>query len=280
MKKLIKFFILIIVVFLSILLYGRFIGTKNIITKEYKIINSNLTNDYYGLKIVHISDIHYGRITHKKELKELVDKVNKTKPDIVVFTGDLVDKDTELSNEQADEISSILSKINVTVDKFAITGDHDIKLKNWNLIIENAGFKNLNDTYETIYLESDRFIVISGLSSNLNNQTDIKDRIKTTEEFLKGKEKPIYSILLMHEPDYVKDIDLSNYNLVLAGHSHNKQVNIPINPSLPKGAKKYYKAHYKIKQTDLYISGGIGTSSYNFRLRNKPSFNLYRMVNK
>ena len=279
MKKLIKLFIIIIILCLVTLLYSRFIATKNIQIKEYKVINKNITNDYYGLKIVHITDIHYGRITFEKELKELVNKVNKVKPDIVVLTGDLIDKDTKLTSEEADKISNILNKINVTIDKYAITGDNDTKFDNWNLIIENAGFKNLNDNYDTIYLEPERHILISGLSSSIKNKTDIKGRIKTTEDAL--KDKPIYSILLIHEPDYIKDINIDNFNLVLAGHSNNGQINLPfITPILPKGSKKYYKPYYKINKTDLYISSGIGTSNYNFRFLNKPSFNLYRLTNK
>lgn len=281
MKKLIKIFVIIILFCLTILLYSRFIATKNIQIREYKIVNKNMNNDYYGLKIVHITDIHFGRITFEKELNELVKKVNKVKPDIVVLTGDLIDKDTKLTNEEADKVANILDKINATIDKYAITGDNDTKFENWNLIIENAGFKNLNDTYETIYLESDRHIIISGLSSSLNNKTDIKERIKSSEETI-DKEKPIYSILLLHEPDYIKNINTEYFDLILAGHSNNGQINIPFMGPLilPKGSKKYYKSYYKINKTDLYISSGIGTSNYNFRLLNKPSFNLYRMTNK
>ena len=63
--------------------------------KEYKIINNNIGN-FYGLKIVHVTDLHYG-MTNEKKLKKLVKEINLTKPDIVLFTGDLVDKNTEYS---------------------------------------------------------------------------------------------------------------------------------------------------------------------------------------
>lgn len=286
MKKIIKFFIIFIIIIILILLYSRFIGTKNIQIKEYKIINKNFDDEYYGLKIVHITDIHYGRITHEKELKELVKKVNKTKPDIIVFTGDLINKDTKLNNEDSDKIASILSKMNARVGKYAISGDNDTKFKNYDLIIENSGFKNLNDKYDTIFLENNRYILITGLSSNLNNK-NITEKLTKTEEYLKDKkedELPMYSILMMHEPDYINDINIKNYNLILAGHSLNGQIRLPfigaLKFNLPKGSKKYYNPHYNIKNTDLYISSGIGTSTSNFRLFNKPSFNLYRFTNK
>ncbi|MBP3461551.1 MAG: metallophosphoesterase [Bacilli bacterium] len=286
-KKIIIFFIILIITISSILLYSRFIATKNIQIHEYKIVNKNFTDEYYGLKIVHISDIHYGRITFEKELNELVKKVNMTKPDIIVFTGDLIDQDNKLNNEEADKISSILSEMNATVGKYAINGNHDYYFKDWDLIVENSGFKILNDNYDLIYLRNDKYIMISGMSTNSYGKKSINEKLNDSSSYLKDKkddEKPIYSILLMHEPDYIDDINLNDYNLVLAGHSHNGQVRIPIigalKFTLPMGSRKYYDTYYKVKNTDLYVSNGIGTSTVNFRLFNKPSFNLYRFTNK
>ena len=282
MKKLIIFFSVLITIVILTLLYSRFLGIKNIQIKEYKIVNKNFTDDYYGLKIVHITDIQYGKVTFDKELNELVKKVNLTKPDIIVFTGDLINKNTKLTNEQADKIASILSKMNARVGKYAVSGDYDTNFKNWSLIIENSGFKILNNTKDTIYLESNRYMLISGVDSS---NTSVNQRLKESEEFLKDKKdnEPIYSILLMHKPDDIKDINTKNYNLVLAGHSLNGQVKLPFIGAIgskPNGAKKYYDSYYKVKESDLYISSGIGTNSSNFRLNNRPSFNLYRMVNK
>ncbi len=286
-RNLIIFFIIMILLIILVLLYSRFIAIKNIKTHEYKIVNKNFTNEYYGLKIAHISDIHYGRVTFDNELEELVKKVNRTKPDIIVFTGDLIDQDTKMSNEDNDRVAKILSKLTARIGKYAVSGNHDYYYKNWDLIIENSGFSNLNDKIDTIYLENKRYILISGMSTNSYGKKSISDKLKESTEFLKDKkndEKPIYSILLMHEPDYIDDLNINNYDLVLAGHSHNGQVRIPfigaIKSTLPSGSKKYYDRYYKIKNTDLYISNGIGTSKINFRLFNRPSFNLYRFTNK
>ena len=70
-----------------------------------------------------------------------------------------------------------------------------------------------------------------------------------------------------------------NTSLILSGHSINGSINIPLlkNGLLPDGAKKYYKPYYKINNTDIYISNGIGVNNINFRLFNSPSFNLYRL---
>ena len=83
-----KLFILLIFLILGTLLYSRFIATSGLITKEYLVVNKNVPDSFYGLKIAHLSDIHYGETTNEKEIKKLVQRVNETKPDIIVITGD------------------------------------------------------------------------------------------------------------------------------------------------------------------------------------------------
>lgn len=279
----IKFIIIFILIIAAILLYSRFIATKGLATKEYKITSSSIQDNFHGFKIVHISDVHYGRTTDKKDLNNMVKEVNLLKPDIVVLTGDLIDKDTKLDDILKGEISEALNSINANVGKYAISGNHDNNFSEWESIINDVGFKNLNDTYELIYNDGYTPILLAGLSSNLNNQIDITERYNKILEYSNNENiKELYKILLIHEPDYIGNIDHSNFNLILAGHSHNGQVRLPFIGGiiLPNGAKKYYKEHYKINNTDLYISSGIGTSGISFRLFNKPSINFYRLTNK
>lgn len=279
----IKFLIIFVLIVAAILLYSRFIATKGLVTKEYKITSSNIQDNFHGFKIVHISDIHYGRTTDKKDLEKIVNEINLLKPDIVVLTGDLIDKDTELNETLKSEIIESLNSISVTVGKYAISGNHDNNFSEWESIINDSGFKNIGDNYELIYSDGYTPILLAGLSSNLNNQTDITERYNkilnyATEENIRD----LYKILLIHEPDYINNIDYSNFNLILAGHSHNGQVRLPFVGGiiLPNGAKKYYKEYYKLNNTDLYISSGIGTSQISFRLFNRPSINFYRLTNK
>ena len=83
-----KLFILIIL----IVLYSFTLGTKIIVTKEYKIKTNKLSRDYHGFKILQFSDLHYDSSIHKKEVKNLVSKINAAKADIVIFSGDLINK--------------------------------------------------------------------------------------------------------------------------------------------------------------------------------------------
>ena len=275
-KKIIKILFFIIFILIIILLYSRFIGTKGLKVKEYKIVNENFTDNFYGLKIVHITDLHYGNTTNKSDLKKIVDKVNLIKPDIIVFTGDLLDKD--LNNEELEEFKSILNNMKSNIKKYAVNGNHD---ENFSEILKETGFTDLNNNYDSLYNSNNSVILFSGINTN----DDINDAIKNINNFLSDEQNTnniIYKIMLMHEPDKILDFDYNNYDLILAGHSHNGQITIPFIGSLykPNGSKKYYREYYELEDTKLYISGGIGTSTLKFRLFNKPSINLYRLTSK
>ena len=156
LKKLFLLFFILIIIATLTALYAYYIGTTGIFVKEYKVKNSNITDNFYGFKIVQLSDIHYGRTVHKKELEKIVDKINATKPDIVILSGDLVDMDTVLDNKMINEIAGILSKIDVTINKYAILGNHDTMFDSWNNIIDSAGFVDLNDNYDLIYYKDNK----------------------------------------------------------------------------------------------------------------------------
>lgn len=263
------FFTLILIIILTIL-YARYIGTSGLIIKEYQIYNNNLPKSFDGLKIAHFSDYHYGRTTNLETLKNLVSEVNSAKPDIIIFTGDFIDKDIKISDNDIEKIKGVLTNLESTYGNYYVTGNHDKYFKKYNEMFDDAGFINIDDKYDVIYNENNDSILLTGISYN-------SEGLYLGNLFKENL--PNYKINIMHTPDTYDSIKNYNYNLVLAGHSHNRQIDIPVYGALftPEGAKKYYKPYYKIDNTDMYISSGIGTSSFNFRLFNRPSFNLYRL---
>lgn len=281
---LLKSIIIIALLISGLLLYSRFISTKGLVVKEYKITNSIITDNFHGFKIVHISDIHYGRTVENKDLEKLVNEVNLLKPDLVVLTGDLIDKDTILTEELIKELENSLKNINATVGKYAISGEDDTKFSEWESIINNAGFKNINDSYELIYNDGYSPILLAGIKSNSDNPQSLTERYQVIEEYLNSDESlnNIYKVLIMHEPDFVDNINYSYFNLILAGHSHKGQINMPLFGPINtlEHSKKYYDEYYKLGSSDFYISSGVGTSDYSFRFCNKPSINFYRLANK
>ena len=280
MKKIIRFLLILLLIISLIIINSRYIGTTGLITKEYKIETKDIPSSFDGLKIVHFSDLHYLRITNKNTLKAIVEEINLINPDIVFFTGDLIDKDFNLNEKEEKELTELLNSINSKYGKYTIIGNHDYIKETEPLqnIYTNSNFILMQNTYDIIYGINNEKIFIGGLDTYSYDKSDINK----TMEYFDNNEDINYKIILVHEPDYTDTI-INKYDidLILSGHSHNGQINIPYIKKLflPYGSQKYYKNHYKINNTDLYISSGIGLSKLNFRLLNKPSINFYR-INK
>jgi len=275
----VKITLVLIILISSLFLYSRYIGPKGLKVKEYAVVDSNIPSNFYGLKIVQISDIHYKVTTTKEDLVKIVKEINLLKPDIVVFTGDLFDSHIEYEEKDFKDLTDILKSINYEIDKYAIKGEDDLNVNSYDTIISDSNFINLNDSYDLIYSNGTEPILLVGISSNYKN-----NHIKSTIEEIYSKIniEYKYSILLLHEPDFINDIDSSKFNLILAGHSHNGQVALPFIGGIIKDkySKVYFDEDYELGKSKLFISSGIGTTKYKFRFLNKPSINLYRLRNK
>ncbi len=276
-NKILTIIIILIVAFILFLLYAHFIGTKGLIVKEYKI-DTSIPKSFDGLKIVHISDIHYNRTFKEKELKKLVKKVNLINPDIIVITGDVLDNDIEVPDSK-EVLTKYFKKMNAKIGKYAVNGNHDLKYDYWIDIMNNSDFKVLNNTYDLIYYEESDPIIIAGMSSSFDN-INIDEKLNDYNNFISENDIK-YKILLLHEPDTIDNIN-NNFDLILAGHSHNGQVRLPLIGAtiLPVGSKRYYKEHYTINNSELYISSGLGTSTLPLRFLDHPSINFYRINTK
>ena len=279
MNKWLKFSIIFILIIIFTVLYARFIGTMGFDTKEYTLYEDDLPGGFDGIKVVHFSDLHFNRAISKSKVDSIVSEINLINADLVLFTGDLIDRDINLTNEDYSYLTKAFSKINAKYGKYAVLGNHDYhQYDNVLKVFTDSGFKYLENSYDIIYNKNNEKIFIGGVG-NVSYDLDDVDKMM---EFFNNENDVNYKIILVHEPD-ISDNIVDNYtvNLILAGHSHNGQVRLPIIGAIytPPGAKKYYDEHYVIDDTNIYISSGIGVSSVNYRLWNRPSINFYR-INK
>ena len=278
MKKILYYILGGLILLLLILLYAHYIGPKGITTNEIAYHSSNIDKSYNGLKIIHFSDLQYKDQKDKKQINLLIKEINKLKPDIVLFTGDLINNTATPQNGDINFLIKSLSKISSTYGNYAIIGDNDyLKTDTIKNIYIQSNFTLLNNTYTIIHNENNKQIFIGGVSSYNYEEASI-DQIMN---YFSKNNDISFKIIMIHEGDYAKEI-LSKYpniNLILGGHSINGSINIPIIKQLllPRNSHNYYKPHYKTNNTDIYISNGIGFNTLNFRLFNHPSINFYRI---
>lgn len=275
--KLLSIFLFLVVIVVTIFLYAKYSGIKGLIVKEYRVKSEILTNNFSGLKIIHFSDLLYKSTVDKEDVKNLVKRINELKPDIVVFTGDLINKNAKITNEDIEFLEEELESIKAKVGKYAIYGDEDYSIESYKTIMEKSKFKILNNSYDEIFYKNNESMFIIGLPSSLKEEIKLEDAFN----FYKEDEKRKFIIVLVHDGKTIRFLDESTYevDLVLGGHSLNGSVVIPYYGGIfiDDGAYKYYQEHYSKGITDIYISSGIGTNKYPYRIFNKPSFNLYRL---
>ena len=275
--KLLSIFLFLIIVVVTIFLYAKYRGIKGLIVKEYRVESEILTSNFSGLKIVHFSDLLYKSTVDKDDVKNLVKRINELKPDIVVFTGDLINKNAKITNEDIEFLEEELESISVKIGKYAVYGDEDYSVESYKTIMEKGKFKILNNSYDEIFYKNNDSMFIVGLPSSLKEEVKLEEAFA----FYKEDEKRKFIIVLVHDGKTIKFLDDSTYevDLVLGGHSLNGSVVIPYYGGvfIDDGSYKYYQEHYSKGITDIYISSGIGTNKYPYRIFNKPSFNLYRL---
>lgn len=269
-----KVLIVFLIIILLIVLYGFLVEPKMLRVNEEKIVSSEIPDSFHGVKIVHFSDLHYGSTINKNNIDKIVDKINLLKPDILIFTGDLIDNKYKLSKDDAEVLSKSLKKMNATLGKYSILGNHDFYVEEIDNIYFDSSFDLLVNEGDLVYYKENTPILIYGVDDMIYGKPSI-DPIKKDEY-----SNIPYKILLTHEGDFINSLGDYKFNLILAGHSHNGQVNIFKPVFLPEYSKHYYDNFYEKDGTLIYVSNGIGCSILPFRLGSIPSINLYRLNTK
>lgn len=267
MKKI----VIVLVIFLILLfLDGHFLEPNLLNVNEYSVTSSTISTSFDGFKIVQFSDILYNG-TGIKNITKLVTKINEQKPDIIIFTGDLLNQNYKMNEDEISSIIEEFSKLDCTLYKYAIIGDNDnADLDTYKTILDKSGFKLLNNTYEYIFYKDLNPLKLIGVTNN--------DDVASL--FIDEKNiNPCYTIVATHQPDLTDSIITYEPNLIIGGHYLGGIIKLPFYGSLinKEGSQNYHDSYYKLNNTDAYFSNGIGNEGFAFRIFNTPSINLYRL---
>jgi predicted MPP superfamily phosphohydrolase len=252
--------------------YARYIEPKQIKRESHIISHKKIPKGFSGMKMVQFSDTHVGHHFEKKDLENVVKKINDEQPDVVLFTGDLMDD--PLNYPQADHLTSILHKIKAPHGKFSIFGNHDhggYGTEIYEEIMVASGFTVLKNENTFIELIDNSRIYIAGVDDLMLGRPDFRST-------LNGIPEDAYSILLAHEPDAAKEISEEFHaSLQLSGHSHGGQVQLPfIGPLItPPLGTKYYEGFYQLNDLTLYVNRGLGTTRQPYRFLAPPEITVF-----
>lgn len=265
------FFIIVLLVVLLII-YGKFLGNSGLILKQYEVTNNKIPESFNNLKIAHFSDILYKSKEDIDLFDTIIKKVNDKKVDIIIFSGNLTNDNYKFNEEESKKVIEKLSKLNSTYGKYFVSGKNDKNDPSYDSIMTSSGFVSLNDSKDIIFSKKNEQIMLLGLDYN-SPGSFIPEAIKDSDN--------IYKIIAFSESDEMDELTSYNIDMALSSNSLNGQINVPIIKDffIRDGSKKYISPYYKVSNTNLYVSSGIGTDKINFRLFNKPSVNIYTLKN-
>lgn len=266
-KKICTFCLIIILSIFLIFGYARFIEPNLLTVKSFDVITKKPINP---CKIIFFTDTHFGKYYDDSHVENIVEKINQSNADIVIFGGDLLDnyaRDRE--DIDFEYLSKELSKIKAKSGKYAVWGNHDYgggAVRIYEDFITSCGFTILKN--ESRILE-EYGIKIIGYDDYLMGWTD---------PALYNIESELYNIIVSHEPVISQFITNSSENFLLSGHTHGGQVTIPVLTTklLPEGSGQFVKGFYTKEEINtaaslqMYVSSGIGMTRYPFRFLNTP----------
>ena len=244
-----------IITILSIGYYNAKHFTINKLELDIEKIDKNTIN------LVIISDLHLGVNITKEHLERIVNSTNKLKPDLVLFTGDVVDE----KFIDIDNMSDILKKLNPKFGSYGIIGNHEIivGIDPSSDFIEKSNIKLLRNT-STIIDNRINLVGIDDPSINPNYKIT-KEMIKKTLDTIDHSLPIIY---MSHQPlsiDYFRE---ENVDLLLCGHTHNGQL-FPLN-LVVKVIFKIASGYARFGKMHVYVSNGVGTWGPPFRIAAPP----------
>jgi predicted MPP superfamily phosphohydrolase len=233
-----------------------------------------IPKSFNGITIAQFSDTHLGFHYQLNQLKKLVIKINNLKPDIVLFTGDLIDDPKTYRDSR--EIIPVLRKIHAPLGKYSIYGNHDHGGYGTNLykqIMEDGQFTLLRNSFSQVELSDGSKIYLIGIDDAMLGRPDFI----TAQKDIPNQG---FKILLSHAPDLADQASLFNIHWQLSGHSHGGQVKLPfIGPLIiPPFARNYREGHYIISdKLNLYVNRGLGTTRLPFRFLARPELTIFTL---
>lgn len=267
-------------------------GKYNFHVKRLDVSMKRLPKSFDGLKVVQFSDFHAGSFDEVEAVQDGLSLINEANPDLIMFTGDLVNN---RASEMLPYIDS-LKNLSAKYGKFAILGNHDygdyVKFES------NAARQANLDQLEDIFKQTG-FQLLKNENIQIDNGTDVIDIIGVEnwgqgpfpqygDIDLASKNTPNerFNILLSHDPDHWESIIRQHpkpFDLTLSGHTHGSQVGVDI-PGFQWSPVKYrYKRWlglYEENHQHLFVSKGFGFLGFPGRIGMSPEIISFKLHSK
>lgn len=233
------------------------------ITIELKRLPKNLD----GFSLVHLSDIHHSPFTDLAHITRAVEIANSLNPDMFVLTGDYVSHEREYIEPMAEVLGALQSEFGT----FACLGNHD----HWTdgeLVTESLRDAGINVLINEglRFTARDSSFWMTGVDDYMVGKTDLRAA-------LRGSFPDEMKLLLAHNPIIVRRAARAGIDLMLSGHTHGGQVKIRDDEKRILPRRKLKNGLHRRKETQIYITRGIGTVVLPVRYQCPPEISLIHL---
>ena len=244
--------------------YGTFIGRDDFEVRETEIRVKGLSADLDGLRIVQISDIHYGPYLDRRDLRRVVGMANELRPQIAFLTGDFITREGDPLEECIDEVAKLRADSGV----WGCLGNHEEFARCSNLTERYAAEKGIQVLRRRAH--GLRF------GSGKINLIGV-DYQRQSSGYLAGVSDLVdasaFNVLLSHNPDVFPTAAAAGCDLTLSGHTHGGQITVEIvEQTLNPGRffTPYVVGEYRIGEKAAYVTRGVGTVNMPMRIGAMP----------
>lgn len=272
-------FFLMLTVSLAAYLYWQ---NNSIEISYYTSSKPEVPEEFDGFKIVQISD------THNKDFgTQLTEKIRNEEPDIIVMTGDLIDRNR---TDIPVGIATLEDVIDVAPIYF-ISGNHEVDFGEYDYLkseLDRIGVVNLDNSYENI-VRGDSEIGLIGLEDTQFIACEDIQEAGSRKEVITGiinqlidESAADFTIVLSHRAELMRMYAQTTADLVLTGHAHGGQIRLPLIEGLYAPTQgflpDYTSGLYEEMNTQMIVSRGLGNSVFPFRINNRPELVVVELL--
>jgi predicted MPP superfamily phosphohydrolase len=235
-----------------------------------------------GFTIAQISDLHSSDAVPMDWLRHCVDEVNALRPDLVALTGDYITR----GDQWVEGVAETLADLRAPAGVMAVLGNHDYETDrgggghehfdrrvadHMSEALGRGGVTVLRDRSEELIRDGGRLRIL-GFDDLWSSGTPLQNRLRGV-----SFDRP--TVVLMHNPDAVHQLRRAGADLVLSGHTHGGQVNLPGYgpPFLPVRDRSLVYGLYEYGRTRLYINPGLGWVVGRVRLNARPEITVFTL---
>lgn len=269
-KKLIKlllFLMLLSLISCTCLFRSVYVNPNSLKVRYKELKNTHISPDIQEFSILYFTDLEYGSFQNEKRTKKVFEQIYHLDPDVLIFGGDLWEKNYNPSDSEKKEMIQWLKNIQAPLGKFAVLGEQDRYSKERLRLIQSTYKKSeieiLNNSNHFISDGNGKGIHLIGLNSPPNWKKALSN--------ISSKD---FNMVVCHAPDLLidKHLETSPISYALSGNSHGTQISFPIKGGYKKwdGAEQLDRKNGQNLSFPYYISTGIGCTNINARFNATP----------